>query len=158
MDLKSLVKKAIVEPKRTLLYKINVFKNIYTSGSNYKEKRLYSTPFLKKEDWLNKQKMLWSDWSIRESDLRYQKEERDSMYKSWPKPKQAEPIIISLNEGKISPQVMRERLDLCSNEPSLPRRIMMLERLHSQVERASIPYICFLINKNINKMKDNKTL
>lgn len=158
MDLKSLVKKAIVEPKRTLLYKINVFKKNNTSISSYREKRLYSTPFLTKENWLNKQKALWSDWSIRESDLHYQREERESMYKSWNKPKkEVEDPKPSLNIGKIHSIVMHERLEMCSNETNLERRIAMFERLRDQVERASIPYIDFLIRKTkakINALQD----
>ncbi len=154
MDLKDLVKKAIVEPKRTLLYKINVFKKNNTSISSYKEKRLYSTPFLKKEDWLNRQKQLWSDWSVRESELHYQLEERESMYKQWVKPRQEvkEPII-SHNTGKISPTIMQERLVLCQAEANLYRRLAMFERLKTQVEGASVPYINFMITKTRRKME-----
>lgn len=75
------------------------------------------------------------------------------MYESYKKPKQPEPIVISHNEGKIHAVIMHERLELCSQEPSLPRRIMMLERLRGQVERASIPYIQFLITKNKKKLE-----
>ncbi len=86
--------------------------------------------------------------------LDHRLEERESMYGSYKKPQQTEPIVISHNEGKIHSVIMHERLDLCSQEKSLPRRIMMLERLRGQVERASIPYIDFLIKKTKSKLEN----
>ncbi len=150
----SFPEKAVNELKRTLLISINVFKK-NTSISSYRESRLYSTPFVKKENWLNRQKHLWSDWSIRESDLHYQREERDSMYKSWTKPRQEKelPPVISLNIGKISPSVMNERLVMCNTEVNLTRRLAMFERLRNQVERASVPYIDFMITKTKRKIE-----
>lgn len=152
-DLKSLVKSAIVEPKRTLLYKINVFKKNNTSIYSYREKVLYSTPYVNKEDWLNRQKELWSDWSVRESELHFQREERESMYKQWIKPRQ-EPAtaLVARNLGKISPTLMNERISICKKEQNIDRRLIMYERLKTQVERESIPFINYLI-KEMNKNK-----
>lgn len=77
------------------------------------------------------------------------------MYGSYKKPKQSEPVAVSHNEGKIHSIVMHERLELCSKEINLQRRILMLERLQGQVERASIPYIKHLITKTKNKLESS---
>jgi len=154
-ELRSFIKKAVVEPKRTLLYKINVFKRINTSISSYREKRLYSTPFLKKEDWLNRQKHLWSDWSVRESELHYKLEERESMYKQWVKPKTVveKPPAISHNTGKISSTLMNERISMCKREPDISRRLAMYDKLKTQVERGSMAFIDYLIRETKNTIE-----
>lgn len=69
--------------------------------------------------------------------------------KPWEKDK---PVIIKPVEVKIHSVVMYERLDLCSKEDNLSRRVLMLERLRGQVERASVPYIDFLLRKTKSKM------
>lgn len=76
------------------------------------------------------------------------------MYKQWVKPKQeVKPPVISHNTGKISSNVMNERLVLCNAETNLHRRLAMFERLKMQVEGASVPYIDFMINKTKRKME-----
>ncbi len=78
----------------------------------------------------------------------------ESMYKQWVKPKQeVKPPVISHNTGKISSNVMNERLVLCNAETNLHRRLAMFERLKMQVEGASVPYIDFMINKTKRKME-----
>lgn len=87
--------------------------------------------------------------------LDYKLEERESMYKSWEKPREEvkkEPTI-SQDFGKISSTVMQERLLLCAKEENLTRRLAMFERLKNQVERASVPYINFMIEKTKRKME-----
>jgi hypothetical protein len=77
------------------------------------------------------------------------------MYKSWEKPrKESKPEpVISHDFGKISSTVMQERLVMCMKEENLHRRLAMFERLKTQVERASIPYINLMINKTRGKME-----
>ncbi len=87
--------------------------------------------------------------------LDYKLEERESMYKSWDKPRKevkVEPTI-SQDFGKISSTIMQERLVMCMQEDNLHRRLAMFERLKNQVERASVPYINLMINKTRGKME-----
>ncbi len=58
-----------------------------------------------------------------------------------------------MNESKISQDLMQERLQMCAKEENLNRRLLMLQRLKNQVERASVPYIDFMINKTRGKME-----
>lgn len=76
------------------------------------------------------------------------------MYKQWVKPRKEEPKepVISQDLGKISPILMCERLILCNQESDLSRRLLMLEKLKTQVQKASVPYIDLLINKTKNKI------
>ncbi len=140
--------------KRTLLLNNNVFK-INTSNSSYREKRLYSTPFLKKEYWLNLQKQLWSDWSVREIDLHMQREERENMYKQWVKPRKEEPKqpIISKDINSISADLMNERIRMCKKEIDIDRRLAMYDKLKTQVDSKSVAYIEYLIKETKNKLK-----
>jgi|HubBroStandDraft_5_1064220.scaffolds.fasta_scaffold00573_10 hypothetical protein len=87
--------------------------------------------------------------------LDYKLEERESMYKSWEKPRKevSQEPTISHDVGKISPTLMQERLVMCMKEENLNRRLAMFERLKTQVERASVPYINLMINKTRGKME-----
>jgi hypothetical protein len=78
------------------------------------------------------------------------------MYEPWKKPGPIieKPAITSHNSGKISQTVMQERLVLCNAEMDFNRRLAMFQRLKVQVERASIPYIQFLIDKTHKKIAD----
>lgn len=78
--------------------------------------------------------------------LDYRLEERESMYKTWEKPVD-QPI------EKISSDLMQYRLQLCAAEENLNRRLLMLQKLKTQVERASVPYIDFMIKKTQTKME-----
>lgn len=77
--------------------------------------------------------------------LEHKLEERESMYGSHEKPKQEQ-------VSKISADLMQDRLTICSKEVDLNRRLLMLERLKDQVERASIPFIDFQIRKVKGKL------
>ncbi len=202
-DLNDMVKKSIVEPKRTLLYKINVLKELNTSVCSYRkrrdckdvcfkqhrEDRLYSKPYMPKNIWLNMKKSMWADWSITEEDYikgfqmniqhldqdllfdeeaqedirkdrRYQQfKKNDAKYpnlyrelKEYNNPQQPKPVVISHNEGKISHAVMTDRIAICKKESSLDRRIAMFERLKTQVERGSIPFINYHITETKKKL------
>lgn len=74
--------------------------------------------------------------------------------KPWLKDKESKPPVISHNVGKISVSVMQERLALCNAEGNLYRRLAMFEKLKTQVERASVAYIDFMIQKTNNKMRE----
>jgi hypothetical protein len=58
-----------------------------------------------------------------------------------------------MSESKISQDLMQERLQMCAKEENLNRRLLMLERLKMQVERASVPYIDFMIRKTLVKLE-----
>ncbi len=154
--LKPAPKSTTVEPKVTQLTNVNVLEELNTSNSSYREKRLYSTPFLKKENWLNQQKQLWSDWSVREIDLHIQREERENMYKQWVKPRKEEPkqTIISKDINSISTDVMNERVVMCKKEQNIERRLAMYQKLKTQVQKASIPYIEHIIRKTLEQKSD----
>lgn len=81
--------------------------------------------------------------------MEYQLEERESMYKPWSKPQETIPTP----HVSISPNLMNDRIVLCNAEVNLSRRLAMFERLRNQVERASVPYIDFMINKTKRKME-----
>lgn len=202
-QLNKTVESAVVEPKRTVLYKINVLDKNNTSVCSYrkrrdcegvcfkqhKEDRLYSKPYMGKNAWLNMQKNMWADWSLTQEDYlqgihmniyqldqdllfdsdtqesirkdrKYQQFKRnDAKYpdlyrdlKAFHEPELKKPVIVKPVETKIYSVVMHQRLDLCSKEDNLSRRVLMLERLRGQVERASIPYIDFLLRKTKSNM------
>ncbi len=56
----------------------------------------------------------------------------------------------------ISSSLMNERVDMCNSEKNLTRRLYMFERLKTQVAKASVPYINFLIMKTKKKIEDER--
>ncbi len=139
--------KAAKIAKRTLLLNNNVFKR-NTNQGDYKEVKLHASPYIKNSNlYQNMKKALWSDWSVDEDRYRAGVKMIDDKLL-----KQEVNVVHSHNTGKISPNVMQERLVLCSAETNLNRRLAMFERLRSQVERASVPYIERLINKTHDKL------
>lgn len=88
--------------------------------------------------WLNKKKQEHATWGLSPDEKK--------MIQEPVKP------AISLDYGKIKPNIMNERLSLCSQEQNLHRRLMMLEKLKTQVERASIPFIDVHIRKTKAKL------
>lgn len=173
----------------TLLLNNNVLKELNTNQVDYKDIKLYRSPYIKNKDlYHNMKKALWADWSMNEDDYRrslkmleedllfdfdaqeeiikdrkYQQFKRnDAKYPDYYKDmheyhkkngnefKVPEKPVDNIT--RISAQVMNERLSLCNQEPNLDRRLLMLERLRKQVERASIPFIDFQIKKTRSKL------
>ena len=49
---------------------------------------------------------------------------------------------------------MEQRVIMSNNEPNLDRRLMMFEKLKTQVQRASVRYIEILIEKTKKKISE----
>lgn len=134
-----------------LLLNNNVFKKNYSNSSN-RERRLYSTPFLKKEDWLNMQKALWADWGLTESNyhMEYKKPLKTNNFYD----KQEEPAIIkpaSHNAFFDIPSAVTSCMDIMH----LPKRLQAFQELYFKVPGASRPYIQLYINKTKKKLEES---
>ena len=99
--------KSLVQMLTPALY-TNVldFKKNYTSKYIYKERRLYSTPFLKKESWMNKQKAMWADWSLTEEDFKKDDTVTNEEYKKF---YQKSDIPVNELQQKIALQAQQQR-------------------------------------------------
>lgn len=83
--------------------------------------------------WLNRKKQEHATWGL-------SKKEKEIIQQEQPKK-------LSLDLGKISAAIMDQRLSLCSQEQNIYKKLTMLEKLKTQVQRASIPFIDFQIRK-----------
>ncbi|CAB4121222.1 hypothetical protein UFOVP9_32 [uncultured Caudovirales phage] len=90
------------------------------------------------KSWSNLKKAQHADWSLNENKKSYGNKETTQK--------------ISINEGKISNSVLQERIEMCMHTEDIDKRLRMLEKLRTQVQLASIPYIDIQIKKVHAKM------
>ena len=156
-DALGIVKNTVNKQDHTLLISINVFKK-NTSDSSYRERRLYSTPFLKKEDWMNKQKAMWADWSLKDEDFQYEIPKKViTLGVLGAKVSSAsDPIHLKGNLILSQPEFTRQ-CDLIKSENNLSLRLELYEMILHKAPGASRPFVQSLIRKThqaINKEKD----
>lgn len=174
----------------TLFIKENVF-NTNTSYSSYrkienttpvKEKRLYSYPFMPKDEWLHMKKALWADWSVTEQEFLMNKYEYQKFYhysktptediqrkqkiqdyqNGWNltrypntyKQQEVKSTPASYHKSALSIIETDKQIRECMQESNMALRVLKFESMLAVVPRESVPYIKSLIVKYKKKIQD----